>query len=160
MEIPYLGREMEPNMFIQTESTPNPATLKFLPGLTVLEDGTADFPSADGTESSPLAQRILRYLVFRVCFWAVISSPSPKTMRGMGSHQTVPVGRDHGTLPIGPALHDGAGAAEHGDNHDGADAEIVGQIKELLDTACVQRWPKTAGTSHFMALNAASFICK
>ena len=34
-------------MFIQTESTPNPATLKFLPGQTVLELGTADFPSAE-----------------------------------------------------------------------------------------------------------------
>jgi hypothetical protein len=34
-------------MFIQTESTPNPATLKFLPGQTVLDTGTADFPSAE-----------------------------------------------------------------------------------------------------------------
>lgn len=34
-------------MFIQTETTPNPATLKFLPGQTVLEAGTADFPTAE-----------------------------------------------------------------------------------------------------------------
>ena len=34
-------------MFIQTESTPNPATLKFLPGLAVLDMGTADFPNAE-----------------------------------------------------------------------------------------------------------------
>ena len=34
-------------MFIQTESTPNPATLKFLPGQSVLELGTADFPSVE-----------------------------------------------------------------------------------------------------------------
>ena len=45
-------------MFIQTESTPNPATLKFLPGQTVLEMGTADFPTADTSDASPLAQRI------------------------------------------------------------------------------------------------------
>ena len=45
-------------MFIQTESTPNPATLKFLPGQTVLEEGTADFPSADHANTSPLAQRL------------------------------------------------------------------------------------------------------
>ena len=45
-------------MFIQTESTPNPATLKFLPGQTVLEAGTADFPSNEGAEKSPLVQRI------------------------------------------------------------------------------------------------------
>ena len=45
-------------MFIQTESTPNPATLKFLPGQTVLELGTADFPSAEAAAKSPLARRI------------------------------------------------------------------------------------------------------
>ncbi len=45
-------------MFIQTESTPNPATLKFLPGLQVLESGTADFPAADSAGTSPLATRI------------------------------------------------------------------------------------------------------
>ena len=45
-------------MFIQTESTPNPATLKFLPGLAVLETGTADFPAPETAAKSPLAQRI------------------------------------------------------------------------------------------------------
>ena len=45
-------------MFIQTESTPNPATLKFLPGQTVLDTGTADFPTAEAAAPSPLAQRI------------------------------------------------------------------------------------------------------
>ncbi len=45
-------------MFIQTESTPNPATLKFLPGQTVLELGTADFPNGDAAAKSPLARRI------------------------------------------------------------------------------------------------------
>ena len=45
-------------MFIQTETTPNPATLKFLPGLTVLEMGTADFTNADAAAKSPLAARV------------------------------------------------------------------------------------------------------
>ena len=45
-------------MFIQTESTPNPATLKFLPGQTVMNMGTADFPSADAATTSPLAERL------------------------------------------------------------------------------------------------------
>jgi hypothetical protein len=40
-------------MFIQTESTPNPATLKFLPGQSVLEMGTADFPSPKRRRSRP-----------------------------------------------------------------------------------------------------------
>ena len=45
-------------MFIQTEETPNPATLKFIPGRTVLADGTRDFRSADEAEVSPLASRV------------------------------------------------------------------------------------------------------
>ena len=45
-------------MFIQTEATPNPATLKFLPGKVVLEEGTADFRSVDDAASSPLASRL------------------------------------------------------------------------------------------------------
>ena len=45
-------------MFIQTESTPNPATLKFLPGQSVMDNGTADFPSADTASASPLAERL------------------------------------------------------------------------------------------------------
>ena len=45
-------------MFIQTETTPNPSTLKFLPGESVLEVGTADFSSEEAAQSSPLAQKI------------------------------------------------------------------------------------------------------
>ena len=48
-------------MFIQTEQTPNPVTLKFLPGQPVLTDGTADFRSAeDAAGKSPLAERLFR----------------------------------------------------------------------------------------------------
>lgn len=45
-------------MFIQTESTPNPATLKFLPGKVVLENGTAEFKDAEAAQASPLAARL------------------------------------------------------------------------------------------------------
>jgi Fe-S cluster biogenesis protein NfuA len=45
-------------MFIQTEATPNPATLKFLPGRTVLESGTLDMPSKEAATQSPLAVRL------------------------------------------------------------------------------------------------------
>ena len=45
-------------MFIQTESTPNPATMKFLPGQTVMGEGTADFTDADAAKASPLADRL------------------------------------------------------------------------------------------------------
>jgi len=45
-------------MFIQTEATPNPATLKFIPGRPVLGDGTLEFRNPDETEGSPLAARL------------------------------------------------------------------------------------------------------
>ena len=45
-------------MFIQTEETPNPATLKFLPGREVIAAGTADFPNREAAERSPLAMRL------------------------------------------------------------------------------------------------------
>src|SRR5437667_5189235 len=47
-----------PPMFIQTEQTPNPATLKFLPGCTVMEAGTANFPERESAARSPLAERL------------------------------------------------------------------------------------------------------
>ena len=45
-------------MFIQTEPTPNPATMKFIPGKPVLGEGTVDFRAADEAANSPLAQRM------------------------------------------------------------------------------------------------------
>src|SRR5215467_15794976 len=45
-------------MFIQTEATPNPATLKFLPGRAVLESGTLDMPTREAAAQSPLAMRL------------------------------------------------------------------------------------------------------
>ncbi len=48
----------ESPMFIQTEATPNPATLKFLPGKPVLPGGTRDFRTADDADDSPLAQKL------------------------------------------------------------------------------------------------------
>lgn len=45
-------------MFIQTEATPNPATLKFLPGQTVVEEGSYDYRSLEDASASPLAQRL------------------------------------------------------------------------------------------------------
>src|ERR1700751_3133601 len=49
---------MEGRMFIQTEATPNPATMKFLPGRAVLEHGTLDLRDAVQAEQSPLAERL------------------------------------------------------------------------------------------------------
>ena len=45
-------------MFIQTEDTPNPDTLKFIPGTAILDKGTSDFPNSESANASPLASRL------------------------------------------------------------------------------------------------------
>ena len=51
------------SMLIETESTPNPATLKFLPGQAVMEAGTRDFASPEEAEASPLASALFSRMV-------------------------------------------------------------------------------------------------
>ncbi len=123
-------------MFIQTESTPNPATLKFLPGQTVLEAGTADFPSPEGAGASPLASRIFAVegvtgVFFGTDFVTVTKSDGvewdhvkPAILGAIMEH-----------FQSGqPVMADDHQAASGHADHDGPDAEIVGQIKELLDS--------------------------
>ena len=66
--------EEQIEMFIQTQDTPNPATLKFIPGVPVMETGTADYPAADSATNSPLARRLSRSRASGGCFSAGISS--------------------------------------------------------------------------------------
>ena len=122
-------------MFIQTESTPNPATLKFLPGQTVLEAGTADFPSADTAGKSPLASRLFGVdgvtgVFFGTDFvtvtkaegveWDVIK---PAILGAIMEH-----------LKSGQPVTEGENTASGHAEHSGGAAELVGQIKDRLDT--------------------------
>ena len=66
-------------MFIQTEATPNPATLKFIPGRVVLDSGTMEFTSREAAARSPLAERLFGVPASPACFTAPTSSPSPRT---------------------------------------------------------------------------------
>ena len=122
-------------MFIQTESTPNPATLKFLPGQSVLEVGTADFPSADTAAASPLARRIFGVDGVTGVFLGTDFVTVTKADGVEWDHvKPAILGAVMEHFQSGDQAVDGAaGGAGHAD-HDGPDAEIVGQIKELLDT--------------------------
>ncbi|MFB2531393.1 NifU family protein [Paracoccus sp. p4-l81] len=122
-------------MFIQTESTPNPATLKFLPGQTVLAQGTADFPEAAAAATSPLARRVFAVDGVTGVF---LGSDFLTVTKASG------VEWDHVKPAILGAIMEhyqsGAPAIEGNgsdDGHvatDGPDAEVIEQIKELLDT--------------------------
>ena len=123
-------------MFIQTEATPNPATLKFLPGQTVLGAGTADFPSAETAEKSPLATRIFAVdgvtgIFFGTDFVTVTKADSidwdhvkPAILGAIMEH-----------FQSGAPVMDGDADPSGGHAElTGEDGEIVGQIKTLLDT--------------------------
>ncbi len=120
-------------MFIQTEQTPNPATLKFLPGRDVLGRGTADFPSREDAARSPLAQRLFEIDgvegVFLGADFITITKTAAKDWFLL-KPSILGVIMEHFTANRPVLLDDvGSGHTEGGD-----DDEIVQQIKELLDT--------------------------
>lgn len=121
-------------MFIQTESTPNPATLKFLPGQTVLEMGTADFPSSDTADKSPLASRIFGVKGVTGVFLGNDFVTVTKSEDMDWDHVKAPIlGAIMDHYQSGQPVIEGEAVSGHAD-HDGEDSKIVDQIKELLDT--------------------------
>ena len=123
-------------MFIQTESTPNPATLKFLPGRTVLEAGTADFPSPDAAGKSPLATRIFAVPGVTAVFFGTDFVTVTKAENVDWAHiKPAILGAVMEHFQSGAPVIEGAEAATGGHaDHSGPDSDIVRQIKELLDT--------------------------
>lgn len=122
-------------MFIQTESTPNPATLKFLPGQTVLETGTADFPSAEAATSSPLARRIFAVGDVTGVFFGTDFVTVTKADAAVWDHiKPAILGAIMEHYHSGAPVIEGEQAASGHAEHSGEDADIVRQIKELLDT--------------------------
>ena len=121
-------------MFIQTESTPNPATLKFLPGQEVLEAGTADFPSAEAAAKSPLAQRVFAVNGVKGVFFGTDFVTVTKADDVEWDHvKPAILGAIMEHFQSGaPVMGEGPREAAHAE-HDGPDAEIVVQIKDLLD---------------------------
>ncbi|MEM6971707.1 MAG: NifU family protein [Pseudomonadota bacterium] len=122
-------------MFIQTEETPNPQTLKFLPGRTVMQAGSADFPTADGAGSSPLAGRLFGVDgvtgVFLGPDFITVTKGGETDWQHM---KPALLGAIMEHFQSGAPVIEGEGAMVGHAEHDGPDSEIVGQIKELLDT--------------------------
>ena len=122
-------------MFIQTESTPNPATLKFLPGQTVLGAGTADFPSAEGADASPLAKRLFGVTGVTGVFLGSDFVTVTKADGADWDHvKPAVLGAIMEHFQSGEPVMAGEGGASGHAAFEGEDEEIVGQIKELLDS--------------------------
>lgn len=121
-------------MFIQTEQTPNPATIKFLPGQTVLERGVAEFHNEEEAENAPMAQRLLALDGVRSVFFGgdfiSVTKDDDADWELLKTHVLGEV-MQHLTagLPIMNKMPEPSGGSVTED-----DDELVVQIKELLDT--------------------------
>ena len=124
-------------MFIQTEATPNPATLKFLPGRTVLETGTLEMRDRTEAAQSPLAERLFDIngvggVFFGSDFITVTKSDGewPQLKPAI-----LGVIMEH-FMSGAPVVAEGAGAEmnDAGEFFEPADADTVATIKELIET--------------------------
>ncbi|WP_380877115.1 NifU family protein [Sphingomonas sp. DBB INV C78] len=128
-------------MLIETETTPNPATLKFLPGQAVMTAGTRDFADADEADASPLAAALFSLgdvtgVFFGRDFVSVTAGPGTE-WRDL-KPQVLGVLLDHFASGA-PLFAAGSAAGIHipddesfADNPE--DADIVAQIKDLIET--------------------------
>lgn len=129
-------------MLIETERTPNPATRKFLPGRTVLETGGRDFPSADSAEASPLAAALFATdMVDGVYFGRdfISVSAAPTVDWDVLEPEVLGLLLDHFTLGAPLFVQGSAAGIEIAPDapmfeDDPADADIVDQIKDLIET--------------------------
>ncbi|HTZ70037.1 MAG TPA: NifU family protein [Acetobacteraceae bacterium] len=121
-------------MFIETEGTPNPATLKFLPGLTVMAAGTADFAAPETATRSPLAQALFALpgvaRVFLGHDFITVTKAEAIAWQAL-KPQVLGAIMEH--FVAGRPVLEGE-AAEIDEEISPEDREIVDQIKELLDT--------------------------
>ncbi|MEM9715182.1 MAG: NifU family protein [Pseudomonadota bacterium] len=122
-------------MFIQTEPTPNPATLKFIPGQGVMPAGTADFTNVEAAQKSPLAKRIFAVDGTSAVFFGpdFVTVTKDDTMEWEHLKPGILSAIMEHYQSGQPVIEGDAASGGHAD-HDGEDGEIVGQIKELLDT--------------------------
>ncbi|MCW5719484.1 MAG: NifU family protein [Bauldia sp.] len=124
-------------MFIQTEATPNPATLKFLPGREVLSNGTAEFREADAAAASPLAQRLFSVPGVAGVFLGGDFITVTKTAGEWQHLKPAVLGAimEH-YLSGAPAVagEEAEADVDEGEFFDAVDSDVVDTIKSLIET--------------------------
>ena len=128
-------------MLIRTEQTPNPATRKFLAGQTVMEAGTRDFADADSAEASPLARALFDSGLVEGVFYGrdfISVTAAPGVSWTDLEPLVIETLLDH-FVTGAPLFRAGSAGGIHvaADPHieeDPADADIIDQIKELIET--------------------------
>jgi Fe-S cluster biogenesis protein NfuA len=128
-------------MLIETETTPNPATLKFLPGRIVMDGGTRDFASPEEAEASPLAEALFGLgdvtgAFFGRDFISVTAGPGASWADLKGDVLSVLLDHFTADMPLFKPASAGFSVPQDADamDDDPADADIIDQIKELIET--------------------------
>ena len=122
-------------MFIQTEETPNPATLKFLPGQTILDMGTANFSEGENVEGSPLAKKLFDVEGVTGVFLGSDFITITKNKDFLWEHiKPALLGTIMDFLQSGEEILNETSRDPSHEIHDGPDSEIVKKITDLLDT--------------------------
>jgi len=129
-------------MLIETETTPNPATLKFLPGRVVMTSGTRDFASVEEAESSPLAEALFTLgdvtgVFFGRDFVSVTIGEGATWAHAKPDVLGIMLDHFSADMPLfKPATAAGISVPPEssGESYDPADEDIVVQIKELIET--------------------------
>ena len=146
-------------MFIQTEATPNPQVLKFLPGRELLPGGSREFVSLDEADASPLARALFAIPgVTRVYFGDEFLTVTKDRERDW-AHLKAPILAeimDHFTS--GAPLIEGAEAAPDEEVYEGEVAEIVAEIKDLIDTRIRPAVAQDGGDILFSRFEAATGV--
>ena len=124
-------------MFIQTEATPNPATLKFIPGRTVLDGGTMEFTSRESAARSPLAERLFDVPGVTGVFYGSDFVTVTKDDSDWQHLKPAILGAIMEHFMSGAPLvrsEDGTGAEDEEEFFETKDTETVATIKELIET--------------------------
>jgi Fe-S cluster biogenesis protein NfuA len=125
----------EQAMFIQTEATPNPATLKFLPGRPLLPDGVLDIPDAADAAKSPLAERLFAIAdVGGVFFGSDFITVTKRSGEWQHIKPAILGAIMEHFMSGAPLLNEAASVDVAEEFFDPEDSETVATIKELLDT--------------------------
>lgn len=121
-------------MFIQTEQTPNPATLKFLPGRDVIPHGTANFADVESAARSPLARQLFAIAEVSGVFLGRDFITVTKSEGDWQDLKPTILGAIMEHFMSGRPVIEEEAASGAAPQEDDADPELVAQIKELLDT--------------------------
>ena len=149
-------------MFIQTEATPNPEVLKFIPGREVMGEGTRDFRDPNAAQASPLAVELFGIDGVDRVFFGQDYLTVGKTAAHDWSHLKAPILAaimDHYTSGRPLFAEDGEQSGGHDEGaYEGETAQVVAEIKDLLDTRIRPAVARDGGDILFNRFDAASGV--